>query len=59
MQKQMEFWPDPEELQPTQEIWGNLNYQQQRKIIAALSRLIRKCVYLEKTKPAGEVSHEE
>lgn len=55
---QMEFWPDPEELQPIQEIWENLNHQQQKKTIAALSRLIRKCVYLEKTKPAREANHE-
>lgn len=58
MQKQMEFWPDPEEQQPTQEIWGNLNHQQQKKIIAALSRLIKKHVNLEKTKSAREASHE-
>jgi len=31
VQKQMEFWPNPKEQQQTQEIWGTLNQQQQKK----------------------------
>lgn len=58
MQKQMEFWPDPEELQQNQAIWESLNHQQKEKIIIALSRLVSKCVYLENTNQTREANHE-
>jgi len=56
--KQMELWPDPEEPQQTQEIWKSLNHQQQKKVIIALSRLISKSLYLERTNQTREVAHE-
>lgn len=59
MQKQMEFWPDPEELQQNQNIWENLNHLQQKKIITALSRLVNKYVCLEITNQTRETNHDE
>ena len=59
MHKQMELWPDPEEPQQTQKIWGNLKHQQQKKVITTLSRLISKSLYLERTNQTREVTHEE
>jgi len=56
--KQMELWPDPEEPQQTQEIWESLKHQQQKKVITALSRLISKSLYLERTNQTREVKHE-
>ncbi len=58
MQKQLELWPDPEEPQQTQEIWKTLNHQQQIKIITALSRLVSKCICLEKTNQTKENNHD-
>lgn len=59
MQKQMEFWPDPEKHQQTQKIWGSFNQQQQQKIIIALSRLVSKYVCLEKTNQTREANNDE
>ncbi|MDA3834907.1 MAG: hypothetical protein PF495_16095, partial [Spirochaetales bacterium] len=59
VQKQMEFWPDPEELQQNQNIWENLNRLQQEKIITALSRLVKKYACLEITNQTREANHDE
>jgi len=59
VQKQMEFWPNPKEQQQTQEIWGTLNQQQQKKIIIALSRLVSKYVCLERTNQTREANYDE
>jgi len=55
----MEFWPNPKEQQQTQEIWGTLNQQQQKKIIIALSRLVSKYVCLERTNQTREANYDE
>lgn len=57
MQMQLEIWPDPEEVK-TQEIWNNLTRQQKEQIITALSRLVSKCIYQEKTNQTREADHE-
>ena len=58
MQKQLEFWSDPEEPLQTPKIWENLNHEQQKKIITALSRLIIKTVYPKSTNITKENNHE-
>ena len=57
MQMQLEFWPDPKK-QKTQEIWNNLNLQQKKEIILALSHLVSKTVYLEQDNQIKVVDHE-
>lgn len=59
MQKQLEFWPNPEEQQQNQKIWENLNQKLQKKVIIALSRLVMKHVCLEKTNQTREANHDE
>ena len=58
MRKQIELWPDPEEPSQYQEIWKALNHQQQIKIVTALSRLISKCICLERTNQTKEKNHD-
>ena len=57
MHKQLEIWPDPEEIK-TQEIWNSLNHQQKKKIIVALSRLVRNYITPKKMNQTREADYE-
>ena len=58
MQKQLNLWPIQEESSQTQEIWQNLDHQQQNEVVMALAHLIRKIVCPEKENQSKGANNE-
>ena len=58
MRKQLSLWPVQEETSQTLNIWDTLDHQQQKQIITALTKLIKKTVCQKNAKQTREVNNE-
>ena len=58
MRKQLSLWPVQEKTSQALNIWDTLDHQQQKQIITALTKLIKKTVCQKNAKQTREVNNE-